>query len=260
MQNQIDDEPNAELLEQSVHSLRFRYGIALSVLAILIVLAGTSMYRVTVRHDAINAHIMHVVGRQRMLSQRLCKAALTLVTGRVAGAHPEYRAEIETALGDWQRSHASILQTDLVLEARSGQRPVLSAHFNALEPQYAAMVKAATHLLQVTEKDASEARVWEDVELLLLHERSYLSIMEQITQSFVQESSAREKQARRMMIGASLGLLLTLFLEGVLVFRPALRQLTRAIRKASQAWVLVSHRKQELLTLIGALQIGRAHV
>lgn len=90
MQDQIVDEPNAEILEQSVRSLRFRYGIALSVLATLVVLTGPSMYRVTVRHDAIDAHIMHAVGRQRMLSQRLCEA-LTLVTDRVACAHPESR-------------------------------------------------------------------------------------------------------------------------------------------------------------------------
>lgn len=251
MHPQGHEEPSSERLERRVRSLRLRYALSLCALAVLVVLAGLSLQRATARHDAINAHIIQVVGRQRMLSQRLAKAALRLVTERPPAA-PMW-GEIRRALADWKQSHESILETDLMVEARRSAPTGLQEYFKALGPEFVGMNSAAQTLLMAEATAASEKKIWEDVELLLMHQRSYLGLMEQITQAIVVESSGHEKQVRRVIVSIALALLLTLFFEGVLVFRPALRQLAESIHRIAQAWAQVSRRKQELLTLIGAL-------
>jgi signal transduction histidine kinase len=252
MHPQDHEEPSSELLERRVRSLRLRYALSLLALAVLVVLAGISLQRATARHDAINAHVIDVVGRQRMLSQRLAKAALALVTQRPPAA-PSSWGEIRRALTDWKQSHESILQTDLMVDARRSAPSGLHELFKALEPEYVGMNNAALTLLRGETTESSEKKIWEDVELLLMHQRSYLALMEQITQAIVQESSGHEKQVRRVIVSIALAILLTLFFEGALVFRPALRQLAESIHRIAQAWSQVSRRKQELLTLLGAL-------
>ena len=237
--------------ERAAGSLRRRHLAAVITLALLVLFSFTLLFRVLDRHAPVNAYIIHVVGRQRMLSQRLCKAAPILVTEPKGRDTHDYQVEIRTALHEWQQSHEYLLRNPLMQTPRPAG--ILRSHLSQLNPQYHAMVAAAQHLLQLAATATPKEELWPDIDQLLAHEGPYLATMEQIVQLFAEESAANDAWVRRLVVLLRTAVLLTIAVEALLIFRPALRYLEDAVRKTGQAWEVVYRRRRELSTLLRAL-------
>ena len=166
-----------------------------------------------------DAPAINVAGRQRMLSQRLTKAALAM---QMAGDdHPEERAtwrnELETTLQEWQHAHQKIRAGSVINAARRGSPDSLKETFDELEPHFQAISRAAETL--IGESDAAEQN--EAVARLLRHEADFLTRMHSIVGIF--ETDARSHVRKLQLMGMSITVmtLLALLALQLFVVRPA---------------------------------------
>ena len=93
---------------QIADTLVWKYRIALAVVAAL-VLANEALLQPYMMRLSTDAPLINTAGRQRMLSQRLAKAALALEAGKGERARA-YLEEMESVLTLWSTAHQQLRQ------------------------------------------------------------------------------------------------------------------------------------------------------
>src|SRR5262249_16862996 len=94
--------------------LTLRYIIALSTVALLALL-GQVVIQWSLQQQSRDALVINVAGRQRMLSQRLSKAALTLEVFPDAQSRLQNATELRDVVALWQRSQEGLQHGDPAL-------------------------------------------------------------------------------------------------------------------------------------------------
>lgn len=197
--------------------LTFRYVGALVAIASLL-LAGQLVVQTALDRQQGDARVVNLAGRQRMLSQRLCMLLL-------AGNRDE---ELTRVANEWEASQQA-------LRARDNSDAV-RALFAEIDGDQRAMLAAA--------RGQSNAQV------ALAHQDAFLRGMDQIVREY--EHDARERVVRLRYIEVALFALAlaVILLEGLFVFRPAVRALRLYLAQRDRAelqLVEVSDREQRQL-------------
>ena len=144
-----------------------------------------------------DARVVNVAGRQRMLSQKIAKAANALQVIPADGSGPLdsvlYRAarlELRDALGQFQLAHEG-LQVGSAGLGLSGTHnsEMVSAMFAELEPDYQEIVAAAAALLTPFQGDIEET-----VAQISAHEGDFLTQMNAIVTQYETEATGRVHQ------------------------------------------------------------------
>src|SRR5579871_5271103 len=93
-----------------VRKLSQRYLLVLALVAGLVVLDEAVIQPALLRVNSF-APAINQAGRQRMLSQRLTKAALALEVTTDERARQARLAELQSTLDQWQKAQAALLQS-----------------------------------------------------------------------------------------------------------------------------------------------------
>jgi two-component system, LuxR family, sensor kinase FixL len=219
--------------EQIAEILGRKYLIALTVVAIL-VLSDQALIQPYLMQLTTDPPLINVAGRQRMLSQRLVKAALAFEGGR--GEGKAYLEEMSQVLGLW-----SAAQEQLV---RNGPGPSWAGRSSAavrdglqrLDPYFVKIRDAAQRVIQAGASDPpGGAAVREGLAVILDNEAEYLRRMDQVVGLY--ESAARGRVADLRWIGWTVtGLILaTLVAIGLFILRPAAGLIRRQISELRRA-------------------------
>src|SRR5947207_9078703 len=134
--------------------LTLLYISALSAVALLAIV-GQIAIQFAIQQQAGSALVMNVAGRQRMLSQKISKAALIIEftsdpTGRVAHVQ-----ELEQAGDLWKRAHDGLFHGDEPLGLPGNKSEEVTRLLGVIEPNYQAMVIALQGIL-VTAKQTPQ--------------------------------------------------------------------------------------------------------
>ncbi len=198
--------------------LTWRYCLALGAVAVLTLLAQ-AVIQLALHRGAHDATVVNLAGRQRMLSQRLCKAALAWRQADAA-QRPRHSVELDSVLTEWTAAHRRLSADDQVAGMGTDNSPQVAAALARLTPQVADMATAA---LAVLSGDPSS------VEGLLAREAIFLAGMEDVVDLYTQESAERVRTLITLELGLCLVVLAVLVAEAVLVFRPTVARLRHAI-------------------------------
>lgn len=198
----------------AARSLSRRYALALGVIAALII-AGQVVVQIALNRQRTDGTIINLAGRQRMLSQRLCKAALAWRDHQ----DPSRLAELRMVQGKWTQAHQRLTQGNDLAHAGRDNSPAAQAALGSLSGAVAAMDAAATALPGDTTA----------VDRLLAAEGAFLAGMEQVVGIYESEAARRVTILVRLELALCGLLLFVLALEAVVVFRPAMRRLRLAI-------------------------------
>ena len=227
--------------------LRVIYALALTVVAVTI-LASSLLMGYAIGRGSGDSRIVNLAGRQRMLSQRMAKAALALE--RDPGAL-DRREELRASLGEFVEAQEGIRHGSaaLGLPARSLSPEVQELLAQAEEP-YRAMVERLEGLSRVTTLYPGDPVLAGAVQALLVQEPRFLSAMDRLTFRLDAESRARIQGLQRLEWGLLALGLAVLALELLFVFRPSLRQLSMMIDALEQRGEELAAANQAYLELL----------
>jgi two-component system, LuxR family, sensor kinase FixL len=203
-----------------IRRLGARYLFVLVAVALLVVIDQAIVQPLLVRLDRY-APVINLSGRQRMLSQRLTKSALTLERAATEEDVDAARRELQATLEQWSDSHAALQEGDPDRGIEHVSSPEIQEQWESIEPHFAAMASAASALIGAE----SDSRT-RPVEAIVRHESRFLMAMDHIV-NLMESEAAREVRRLRLLAlgiaGTIVGLIVGL---GWFVVRPA----TRTIR------------------------------
>lgn len=207
------------MIGSSTRTLTARYVAALATVAALSIAGQVLVQTLLTTHEA-DSRVINLAGRQRMLSQRIVKNALTLGN---ASTRQERIQELQHLTAEWARVHEGLRHGD-VAQGLPGRNSVgVAATFRAIDASFAAMMSAVSELLH--DPDNAHAAI----ERLLAHEVVFLDGMDKIVSLYERESRQRVRTLQRVELGLLMLVLVTLLLEGLFVFRPTVGRIHRAM-------------------------------
>ncbi|MCA9067624.1 MAG: type IV pili methyl-accepting chemotaxis transducer N-terminal domain-containing protein, partial [Planctomycetaceae bacterium] len=177
-----------------------------------------------------DAPTINVAGRQRMLSQKLSKAALELTDQRQHN-EAEARNELRDALDDWTAAHRGLQFGDPKLELPPNENATIEAAFEDLKPHFVKMHLAAQELISPNLEESTQQ---EFASIILVEEGRYLPRMHKIVGLFEAESRERVRTLRIagwIIVGTILLLLVSLSRFAI---QPVLQLIERRVAERTE--------------------------
>lgn len=239
---------NGVPLDRPTSRLTWLYIAALTAVAVLS-LTGQMLVQRSLRQQRGDSTIVNLAGRQRMLSQKLTKAALAWNYATQPEDRAERSEEIRSTLSLWQRTHHGLQYGDSELSLVANRSPTVVAQFEKLQPIFEEMVVAAEHLLAATDK----AQQQQQLNILLACEPQFLASMDAVVFQLDREAQTRVARLQQIEWLLLTLALLVLVCEGYLVFRPAvqrIRQAAQELQVAKEAAESANEQKTRFLATI----------
>lgn len=252
--------------ESLTRQLGHGYVLALAIVAMLC-LAGLVLIHGVIHRHAADATLINFAGRQRMLSQKVSKLAFEIDRANTFGAPSEAAAagaELGTALAEWHDAHESL--RDRPNPRFPGQNSgVVARLVEAAEVHLLAIAEAGSRLERAAVDGAASPVVAAALRTILTHEPEFLAAMEAIVETHERESLAGVGLIRNIESALVAASLITLLLEALLIFRPALHLLSQTQRRLRTALVALASSERSKSALLAAvpdvvLQLDRRRV
>ncbi|MGB5444214.1 MAG: diguanylate cyclase [Psychromonas sp.] len=232
--------PNHNAVVLSVTKLRQRYTIALSLIALLIIISQI-IIQFVIAAQIHDSHIVNIAGRQRMLSQKITKLSYYVSTAESEDAASRYRTELKDATDLWENSHLGLIHGNNALELPGNNSKEITALFDSIQLHYKAVLNAAKVI--TFSFDISEVK--QNVHKILQHESDFLKGMDKIVFQYDREAIAKVTSAKWLEITLMVVTLTVLILEAVFIFSPATKSLQHSMQ-------ILTQREQDLQNLFAA--------
>jgi two-component system, LuxR family, sensor kinase FixL len=232
-----------------VRRLGTRYFFVLIAVAMLVIVDQVVIQPLLFRLDRF-APVINLSGRQRMLSQRLTKAALTFE--RAASEHiaSASRRELEVTLKQWTTAHAALQDGDPMRGIKQITSPEIRHQWSQIAPHFAAM-SAAAHMILDGARSSLETADASAVETIVRHEAQFLPIMDHIVKLMESEAAREVRRLRTLALGIAATIVALIGGLGWFVVWPA----TRTIRtQVDELETRVAARTAELTSALNSLQ------
>src|SRR5262249_21736940 len=131
------------------------YIMALSIVALLSI-AAQGLVQHALNQQSGDARVINIAGRQRMLSQRLSKAALALQFTTDPAERKNRAQELQNVLTLWERSHIGLQQGDPEKGLPGQNSAEVIGMFATIEPFHQSMVRDAKDLLHAVGPDGDQ--------------------------------------------------------------------------------------------------------
>ena len=230
--------------------LSVTYIIALSIIAVL-VLIGTFVVHNGVSNLAEDATAINVAGRQRMLSQKMTKATLTMQQSTDVATFNASKKELREALDLFTKSHTAI---QLGSEVIGLSEPTLSEQsktlFKEINPTFEALKAAVGNITKLNfsdDADANSSAFQQSMPILLQNEGAFLKTMNAIVTQFETESGSRISTLNIIVYAVTGSILITLFLLAVLFFQPIVASIQKFITDIQTANDKLKETEAEIL-------------
>ncbi|MGK7905292.1 MAG: methyl-accepting chemotaxis protein [Hormoscilla sp.] len=158
-----------------------------------------------------DSRVINIAGRQRMLSQKLSKAALAVNTH--AAERQERLQELSDAIALWSRSHEGLKNGDAELGLPGKNSSEITLMFAEIEPHYQAMLAAGRQIL--SSNQSRTADILPLLKTILANEVPFLKGMNEIVFQYEREAQGRVEKLENiqwLLLAIVLPMLLFLFL------------------------------------------------
>lgn len=209
-----------------MQKLKITYMVALTVIGLVI---SISQYLVqnSIRKGEVDSRTINISGRQRMLSQKITKASLAMANSTSQEQFEKRKQELTKAYDLLKTSHYGLQHGDAsmnLIDVNNSEEILVL--FGKISPYYERIEGAVNELLRYRNfEKAKDTYFHEQVQIVLDNEASFLKLMNDITFEYDAESTSRISDLSDQEGILFLIAILLLFLEAILVFRPAVRQL-----------------------------------
>jgi signal transduction histidine kinase len=220
------------------------YLLALVLIAFFTVLSQFLIQN-SIKNILFDSKIVNLSGRQRFQSQSMVKIVLILTNPEIKLSSEEkeyYKMRLRNFLHVWDKNHYGLM---------NGHLPEYNYHainskeindlFHAIHPRYLVLSRNFHKIL-----DSSDFLPSNKIALardsILKNEFIFLDTMDQIVYQYDNESKQKVEKIRRMEFYILIATFLVLFLEGIFIFWPAVKQIKESFLK-----ILESEKQTKLL-------------
>lgn len=211
--------------------LKKRYILALSIIACL-VLVSQVIIQVAIISQQDDSRVVNLAGRQRMLSQRINKAAFGLYISNDVVNQKRYLEELAFSLDLWTRSHVGLQKGNQELGLPGKNSDAVKRMFQAIDPQHKAIIVAAGEIQKLAASPAYDKQaLLEKIKTIQDNEADFLKGMDAIVFQYDAESKEKIKKIKMIEIALLIVTFFTLSLEILYIFRPAQKQIERSIEE-----------------------------
>lgn len=221
------------------------YMVALIVVALLS-LFGQVLIQQSLNESSDDAHVVNLAGRQRMLSQRLCKMSILLTNkAQFAEEATFYENDFTETLNLWIKCHYGLKNGQLALDKTYNVKnsAKIKHLFDALEPKFKIISSNAE---RVASKNYTPESSHVIIKNMLTNEREFLKIMDKIVSQYDTEAQARVnyvKQVELLLFGLTI---LTLIMEAFLIFTPLVKYVKEIIVRITESENELQVKNQQL--------------
>ncbi|GEM_PF-3849631 len=245
--------PSQGAFTEPVRQFTRRYSAALILVASLVIV-GQLLIQYNLYIQKEDSRVINIAGRQRMLSQRLSKAALESRQALSPESRQAALNEVANVLKLWQRSHQGLQVGDEGLGLSGKNSAQIREMYADIEDAFQQMSAAATRLGELDlEEDAAPM-----IADILSREAEFLKGMNAIVFRYDDEARARLQRLRWIELFILSVILLLLILEARHIFAPAVRALGYHMHKQEEMQVeaerLAETLKEQNTTLDEALR------
>ncbi|MBF0572251.1 MAG: SpoIIE family protein phosphatase [Desulfamplus sp.] len=235
---------------RSTRRLTILYIAALSMVAVLSI-TGQVFVQLALKTQSSDSRIINIAGRQRMLSQRLSKAALVIGTAKDIAVKKRYSEELLLVADLWERSHRGLQHGDAEIGLPGKNSEEINRMFEAIEEHHQKMLQSAREILKNIDAIQSSLTVIETqdrfpVSTILNHEHTFVEGMDSIVFQYDKEAKARVVRLKIIELSLLTVTLLILSLEGFFVFRPAVRKVIEVIEQLKLSNMEIEQKNQAL--------------
>jgi signal transduction histidine kinase len=229
------------------------YIMALSTVALLSII-GQVLVQIALKEQSSDSRVINLAGRQRMLSQKICKNAILLSHSIDTANKIVQKEELDESLGLWHIYHTGLQSGNLdTLENKVNNSTAILFLFKQIEPQFLSIYNNA-HALSTTLTISTEEYRNNALEKILSNEKMYLKGMDKIVSLYAQEAKERVNTLKEIELLLLVITLIILFFEGLFIFRPAVVKLRKTMLKLIASETKSNELNKELISLNTSLK------
>ena len=230
--NKVDTNPTPPIdRENPARQLDRRSWYAFALVAAMVALHQW-LLQPTLNQLSSDAPVINIAGRQRMLSQRLCKAALALVFAENEIDRKGHEFELQTTLEEWRQAHQQLRLGGAPESPAARHPPAIERGFNDLEIHFQSMAQAVEAILERSTPKSDRAALAQ----LLHHEPEFLRRMHALVGLYEQDARLHIQQLQWLGLIIMSVILLTQFALQLLVVRPAVQIVGREIERSEMKY------------------------
>ncbi|MBU2915486.1 type IV pili methyl-accepting chemotaxis transducer N-terminal domain-containing protein [Reichenbachiella agariperforans] len=236
--------------------LSVQYLLFLGVLTVAIV-ASQILIQKAIADSKTDSRIINISGRQRMLSQKITKAALKLQSCKTREDFYAVKLELTTAADLWAESHDALQHGNANIDvSEMNASPILISLFSNIQPYYDSIIGAVGNIrtlgfsssIRGSEKDT----LVKSIKTISDNEANFLQLMNDIT--FEHDRLAHQKveelsTSEYYLLAVALVLIL---LEAFFIFRPMFKSAKKKESEISDLHEYV----QQSISYLGKSQEG----
>jgi two-component system, LuxR family, sensor kinase FixL len=233
-----------------IRTFERRYFFVLAAVACLVVLDQAVVQPLLVQMNAY-APAINVAGRQRMLSQRLTKAALKLQIADSVEAREASRQELEATRHEWAGAHFPLESGPGKLSILALHAPPIDSAWSELQPHFGEMNEAAKAIAEGEPATERSTDLRQHISNIVDHEAAYLSAMDRVVKLLELEAAKQIRFLRVSAMGIAATVLVLLLALGWLVVRPAANVISGQVNELE---LRVDQRTRELANANSSLE------
>lgn len=208
--------------------LRKRYVLALSIIALLVLLSQL-IIQFNIYLESTDSTVINIAGRQRMLSQRINKCTFGLSLAKDEEERTYYLEELKESVALWEQSQKGLLYGDEKSALPGRNSAAVRSLFSQLDPIYEKILVAAKEI--IAEADKNQGNISEKLDIIKDNEQSFLKLMDTIVFQYNKEANNKIFVIRLTEVILMIITFVVLSLEARLIFMPAERSLEKTFKE-----------------------------
>lgn len=208
------------------HHLTKLYISSLALVACLSI-AGQVIIQRLLSQQRVDIEVISNVQHQQLLSQRLAKLALALKLIKDDTRRQSLIPQFEETIAEWETTDTKLRKLENSVNAAAGRSSRIRKIIEQIHPNCKKTLDAAKQLLSTAKSEVIQPRLMlsQPLNQILTSERRFEKEVDRVILAYNEYTAAAVTELKNIELGLLVLTLLVLILEGVLIFRPAVKKL-----------------------------------
>lgn len=205
------------------------YILALSAVAFLTLL-GQILIQRALSNQTKDSYVVNMSGRQRMLSQKICKLCLSIERSPDSLYRAESAQKLQATLDTWSKFHHGLRYGDTSINLPVNVNHQAELLFEKVDLYFKEIYNKAGTISSVVQRKPWDSKlIFDEIEIILKSETSYLDLMDMIVKEFEKEARLKVLLLKKIEVVLFVITFLVLLLEGFFIFKPAAQKINDVI-------------------------------